>query len=132
MGKRRSPASHELSRLVQTAFGDRLRRAREAADPKVSQAAIAGALEVSRTSISNIENGRHRVFLDHVYAAARALRISASSLMPDDGALTTVSAIHSSPDGGLDSNQLRALEPMVVAARKSAKALAKRATRENS
>lgn len=43
---------------------------------------LAGALGVSRTSISNIERGKHRVFLDQVYQAAHALGVEITALLP--------------------------------------------------
>src|SRR4051812_2420311 len=83
MARRRSPSHAALSRRVQSAFGRRLKRSRKRSQRgRVNQEALAGALDVSRTSISNIERGRHRVFLDQVYAAAQALGTSLDELLP--------------------------------------------------
>ncbi len=77
---------------------------------------IATALEVSRTSVSNIENGRHRIFLDQVYAAARALRVPVASLLPSEEDLVSSPSVHSAPNAGIDARQLEALGPLVEAA----------------
>lgn len=47
-----------------------------------SQDQLATALDVTRTSVSNIERGKHRVFLDQVYLAARALGVPVTDLLP--------------------------------------------------
>lgn len=83
MARRRNADSVALSKRVQREFGERLRLARRNCHRgRVDQSALAKALDVSRTSISNIERGQHRVFLDQVYAAAHALDISVGELLP--------------------------------------------------
>lgn len=83
MARRRSPESSALSQRVQVAFGKRLKEARRRAPRgRVQQDALAAALDVSRTSVSNIERGRHRIFLDQVYAAARELGVEVADLLP--------------------------------------------------
>jgi transcriptional regulator with XRE-family HTH domain len=44
---------------------------------------LAEVLHITRTSVSNIERGRHRVFLDQVFLAARRLGIGVTELLPD-------------------------------------------------
>lgn len=129
MGKRRSAASQDLGRRVQLAFGGLLKQAREDSKPRLSQAEVAEALGISRTSVSNIENGRHRVFLDQVYAAARALRVSPVRLLPDEAALSPSPNIHASSGAEIDASQLKALGPVVAAAHKKTRALAKSETK---
>lgn len=116
MAKQRSSASQDLSRRVQRTFGERLQRARTSADPKISQSIVAQALEVTRTSISNIENGRHRVFLDQVYAAARALGIPISMLLPDESEILSLPSVHVSSSAEIDPRQLQELLPLAAAA----------------
>ena len=48
----------------------------------MSQQGLATAAGVSRASIVNIENGRHRVQLHVLYDIARALGVSPSELLP--------------------------------------------------
>lgn len=82
VAKSRSAKSVDLSRRVQALFGRRLKAARQEARPRVEQSVLADALGITRTSVSNIENGRHRVALDQVYAAARALQVPIDRLLP--------------------------------------------------
>lgn len=84
MRKRRSSGDNGLAKRVQTEFGRRLKEARHSGVGRVPQEVLATALAVTRTSISNIENGRHRVFLDQVYAAAQSLKIPVAQLLPDE------------------------------------------------
>ena len=116
MGKQRSSASRELSVSVQEAFGARLKQIRVKTTPRFTQDMIASALEVSRTSVSNIENGRHRIFLDQVYAAAHVLNVPVSSLLPNTEELFSSPSVHSSPSAGITSQQLEELGPLVEAA----------------
>lgn len=122
MGKRRSSQSQEFCRRVQTAFGERLQSVRLGSIPRISQAELADALGVSRTSVSNIENGRHRVFLDQIYAAAHALRVPVTTLLPEDSSLWSVTAVHVSANAEIDAHQLEQLAPMAAAAVRKASA----------
>ena len=72
-----------MSLRVQLAFGARLRAVRKRnAERRINQDDLAGALEVTRTSVSNIERGRHRIFLDQVYVAAKQLGVEVAELLP--------------------------------------------------
>ena len=72
-----------MSLRVQAAFGVRLKAARKRnAERRINQDDLASALEVTRTSVSNIERGRHRVFLDQVYVAAKQLGVEVADLLP--------------------------------------------------
>lgn len=93
MGKTRSAESKGMSLKVQRAFGKRLREVRSLVQPKISQDVLAETLQVSRTSISNIENGRHRVFLDQVYAAAARLGVQVHELLPPEEDIFTRSPV---------------------------------------
>jgi transcriptional regulator with XRE-family HTH domain len=97
-----------MSRRVQQGFGDRLRAARTVA-PSIrrGQRELAGVLEVSRTSVSNIERGRHRVFLDQVYAAARALGVPIADLLPSLDEVFPGPIVHSAPDSPLAADSMQ-------------------------
>jgi transcriptional regulator with XRE-family HTH domain len=82
----------------------------------MSQEDLGKALDVTRTSVSNIENGRHRVFLDQLYAAARVLRIPASALLPDDQDIARDSSVRFPSARELSDEQLRELEAVATAA----------------
>lgn len=64
-------------------LGARIRRAREARSPKVTQADLARRLDVERTSITNIEKGTQRVTLMLLYGIARELQVPLERLLPD-------------------------------------------------
>lgn len=68
-----------MSKRVQAEFGKRLQAHRKG---RRNQHQLAEALDVSRTTISNIERGRHRIFLDQAYLAANALGVQLSELLP--------------------------------------------------
>lgn len=61
-------------------FGSRLREIREQAD--VTQEELARRVDLSRTSITNIEKGRQRILLHQLVDFADALKVPASELMP--------------------------------------------------
>lgn len=83
MSRRRTGEGTALNQRVQRAFGQRLKEARKRdIRRRVNQDELAEALEISRTSVSNIERGRHRVFLDQVYVAARTLGVEVRDLLP--------------------------------------------------
>lgn len=63
-------------------FGSRLREAREQAD--VTQEELARRVDLSRTSITNIEKGRQRILLHQVLNLAGALNVDPAQLMPSD------------------------------------------------
>lgn len=48
----------------------------------VSQQDLADILDLSRTSISNIENGRHPIFLHHIYTIAEKFDIPIDKILP--------------------------------------------------
>jgi transcriptional regulator with XRE-family HTH domain len=84
MARTRSNEHREVSARIQFAFGTRLQNARrERSSSRTNQAALAKHLGVTRPSISNIERGQHRIFLDQVYLAARALGVPLADLLPN-------------------------------------------------
>jgi transcriptional regulator with XRE-family HTH domain len=48
----------------------------------MKQQTLAADLHITRTSVSNIERGRHRIFLDQVYIAAHSLGVPLEDLLP--------------------------------------------------
>jgi len=69
-----------LVRRVGRAFGAELQRVRQRQNMK--QDAFASAMGVSRTTVSNMECGRQRIFLDQVYRAATVLAVPVRELLP--------------------------------------------------
>lgn len=61
------------------AVGERIRRAR---GKNLSQEALASAIGLTRSSISNIEKGRQKLLLHTLVDISDALHVSAASLLP--------------------------------------------------
>ncbi len=64
-------------------FGSRLRELREQAS--VTQEELARRVDLSRTSITNIEKGRQRILLHQFVDLAEALNVDPTALMPEQG-----------------------------------------------
>ena len=62
-------------------IGRRVKKVREAR--KMTQAALAERLDMTRTSITNIEKGEQKILIHTMVEIAQALRISLSSLLPE-------------------------------------------------
>jgi transcriptional regulator with XRE-family HTH domain len=70
------------------AFGQQLRRFR--LQSGLTQEQLARRVGLSRTSITNLENGVQHVSLHHLFDLARAVGVSAGELLPDEpGAATS-------------------------------------------
>jgi transcriptional regulator with XRE-family HTH domain len=65
-------------------LGRRLREAREAA--QLTQAGLAARVALSRTSITNIEQGRQRLTVDSLVRLAAVVGVDPRQLLPSDGA----------------------------------------------
>jgi transcriptional regulator with XRE-family HTH domain len=63
-------------------FGRRLRRARRAAE--LTQEELGKRVRLSRTSITNIEQGNQHVGLHLLYALAKAVGVAPSGLLPEE------------------------------------------------
>lgn len=68
------------SQALTAAFGERLREIRK--NDGMSQDALGRRAGLSRTSITNIEQGRQHVSLDVLYRLADALGLEPSQLLP--------------------------------------------------
>lgn len=63
------------------AVGQRIRRIRE--ERRLTQAELAELVSLTRTSITNIEQGRQKLLLHTLYDIAAALTVKASDLLPE-------------------------------------------------
>ena len=61
-------------------IGKRIRTFRK--DAGLTQADLAHRVGIARVSVSNLENGRQRVSLEHLVAIAQILGVELSELMP--------------------------------------------------
>lgn len=61
-------------------FGRRVREARERAG--LTQKAVAERLRITRSSVANIEAGRHRILIHQAVDLADALGVSVDELLP--------------------------------------------------
>src|SRR6267142_2329615 len=86
-------------REVLKQFGRRLKAAREARD--VKQQSLSDALLLSRTTVSNLERGTQRVFLDQVYDCAIILGADLNDLLPPVADVKSKPAVTTSPDDPL-------------------------------
>jgi transcriptional regulator with XRE-family HTH domain len=104
MARKRSPERLSISGRLQGLFGQRLQHARRSSPNKRVQADLAKALGVSRTTVSNIERGRHRVFLDQVFVAARELGVGVEILLPGLYEVFPETSVSTAPDVSFDPN----------------------------
>ncbi len=61
-------------------LGKRIRQARQ--QKRLTQQALADAIELTRTSVTNIECGRQPVMTHHLVRIARAVGVPVESLLP--------------------------------------------------
>lgn len=81
---RKSPANRTLTHQIYEAVGEAIARTRRTQSPRLTQADVAdrtGGL-VSRSAIANIERGRQRVAIHHLYAIGEALNCRPEDLLP--------------------------------------------------
>jgi transcriptional regulator with XRE-family HTH domain len=67
---------------IYRSFGDLVRRGRERRPEPLSQEKLGRLVGLSRTSITNIEKGRHHIVLHQLLAFARALNMPPGALIP--------------------------------------------------
>jgi len=64
-------------------FGRLLRAARERTESKLTQHELAQIVGLSRTSITNIENGKQHISLQMLFVFANAVGLAPQQLLPD-------------------------------------------------
>jgi DNA-binding XRE family transcriptional regulator len=79
-------------------IGKRIADARHRSRPRISQARLANLVKLSRTSIVNIECGRHRIQIHVLYEIARMLGSDPRQLLP----ATQIDAVPSQLPKGLE------------------------------
>ena len=126
MPRKRTPASVLIGRRIQRSFGARLRAARRGRASRLLQQDLAEALDVTRTTISNMERGQHRIFLDQVYIVAHHLGISIDALLPSLDEIFPPRALTTPADERVEGEAVDAA--IVVAEAVIARALARTGT----
>jgi|SRR3954468_5120092 len=103
MAERQGNGQAPLRQQLQRIFGERLKQARRAtfATRRCTQQQLADALQVSRTTVSNMERGRHRLFIDQVYIAAQELGLAITDLLPLADEVFSSDSLRTAPDVAL-------------------------------
>jgi transcriptional regulator with XRE-family HTH domain len=87
----RGQTTNALDQSIYSAIGSRIRSARTALG--MSQDSLAEKVGLTRTSITNLENGRQQVPLHTLYALADSLGKTVHELIPDSGPAATTAGI---------------------------------------
>jgi transcriptional regulator with XRE-family HTH domain len=111
MAKRRDPSHIQLCDRIQKDFGRRLQQERER--QRLLQKNLAYGMGLTRTSISNIERGAQRLYLDQVYQAARILQVEVTTLLPEAKHIYDQPIITSVSDDPLPANVVRQAQEIV-------------------
>lgn len=86
---------NESQKILYFELGKKIRSAR---GTRLSQADLAKASSLSRTSITNIEKGRQHLPLHTLYAIANALEIPVGELLPDQNKFAEKAFLENIPD----------------------------------
>lgn len=103
MPKRRDAKTREVCERIQKVFGERLKAFRE--QREMGQKALAPRMQLSRTSVSNLECGLHLPSLDEVYRAAHCFGVSIETLLPAVEEVFPDGAIHTAADDPLSEQE---------------------------
>lgn len=95
-------------------LGKRIQEARQRTP--LTQAQLAAALGLSRTSVTNIENGRQQILVHTLYAIATALRVDLHTLLPEAES-NDIDTVHFVPKG-VTQDEWRYIKPLVVGTKK--------------
>ena len=85
-----------IAEALQQEVGRRIQSSRRAQGMKQEQ--LATALGVSRATMSNIERGTQRLFVDQVYEAASHLGVAVDALLPPARDLASAPAVRTAAD----------------------------------
>lgn len=99
VGKKRDGQRRATCDRIQKEFGRRFQRARKNAG--LLQKNMAAAMDLTRTTISNIERGTQRLYLDQVFDAANVLAVPLESLLPSLSDVYMTPAVRTATDSPL-------------------------------
>lgn len=88
--------SSEVTHLYEQ-IGNLIKEGRKKKRPPVSQEQLGNMVEMSRTSIVNIETGRHKIQIHTLYRIANVLQIDILELLPNIRLETKRKEQYSSP-----------------------------------
>ena len=103
MPKHRDAKTREICERIQRGFGERLKTLR--AQREMGQKALAPRMQLSRTSVSNLECGLHLPSLDEVYRAAHCFGVPVEALLPAVQEVFPDGAIHTAADDPLSEEE---------------------------
>ena len=111
VAKRRDGQRLEVCGRIQKEFGRRFREARVKSGRL--QRNIAVEMSLTRTTISNIERGTQRLYLDQVFQAAHVLSVDLPTLLPNVGDVYVAPAIRTATDAPLPDDTTHEAERIV-------------------
>jgi transcriptional regulator with XRE-family HTH domain len=76
----------EQLQVLYADVGNKIRERRE--ELGLTQQALASAVDLSRTSITNIEQGRQKLLVNTLFDIAKVLEVSMTDLLPESGVST--------------------------------------------
>jgi transcriptional regulator with XRE-family HTH domain len=125
MAKKRDEDRIELCVRIQREFGMRVQRERKRQG--LVQKNLAFRMGLTRVTVSSIERGCQRLFLDQVYVAAHALEVDVHILLPAVGELLSARPIRFVTDDPLPRSAHREAE-RIITDLTNAKALSQKTT----
>lgn len=111
MPKGRDRSTREICERIQQGFGRRLKSLRESRD--MGQKALAPKLQLSRTSVSNLECGVHLPTLSDVYRAAHLFGVTVEQLLPPVEDVFPLVSISSATDDPVSDQSYERLSELI-------------------
>ena len=117
MAKKRDQQRLDLCAKIQQEFGKRFRSFRK--EKGFVQKSLVGDMDLTRASISNIERGTQRLYLDQVFQAAYALGVEVADLLPRVDEVYNKPTIHTASDrpltGPAEEEVTRIIQQIIAA-----------------
>jgi transcriptional regulator with XRE-family HTH domain len=111
MAKKRDGKGLEICDRIQKEFGKRFREAR--INSKRLQKNVAFEMSLTRTTVSNIERGTQRLYLDQVFQAAHIFGVNVVDLLPTVADIYSQPKIQTAIDAPLSSDASEEVERIV-------------------
>ncbi len=111
VAKSRDGKQRDVCKRIQVVFGERFRTARR--DAGFMQKTIAVEMNLTRTTISNIERGTQRLYLDQVFHAAHILNTDVQFLLPSVADVYRAPDIRTPSDAPLSGKSAEAAQAII-------------------